>query len=113
MAARVHARPRRRNALTMAARRRCLLSCAVMACLFAATPLPASAQRPRPDTSSPAGPVPRRADGKPDLTGRWDGGGGALFNTVILEEHAGGFGITAGHSLIIDPKDGIIPYQPW
>src|SRR5688572_5021471 len=61
----------------------------------------------------PAGPIPRRADGKPDLTGGWNGGGGALFNTVILEEHAGGFGITAGHSLIIDPKDGIIPYQPW
>jgi hypothetical protein len=97
----------------MAARRRCLLACAVMTALFAAAPLPASAQRPRPDTSSPAGPIPRRADGKPDLTGRWDGGGGVLYNTVILEEHPGGFGIQAGGTLIIDPKDGVIPYQPW
>lgn len=63
--------------------------------------------------TTPAGPIPRRRDGKPDLTGRWDGSGGALTNTVILEEHPGGFGITAGKSLIIDPPDGIIPYQPW
>jgi hypothetical protein len=63
--------------------------------------------------SAPAGPIPRRRDGKPDLTGRWDGSGGALTNTVILEDHPGGFGITAGKSLIIDPPDGIIPYQPW
>jgi hypothetical protein len=62
---------------------------------------------------APAGPIPRRADGKPDLTGRWDGSGGVLHNTVILEEHPGGFGIQAGNSLIIDPKDGMIPYQPW
>jgi hypothetical protein len=57
--------------------------------------------------------IPRRSDGRPDLTGRWDGGGGVLYNTVILEEHPGGFGIQAGGTLIIDPKDGIIPYQPW
>ncbi|MGH9254199.1 MAG: hypothetical protein ACRD3C_06470 [Vicinamibacterales bacterium] len=62
---------------------------------------------------APARPVPRRADSKPDLTGRWDGSGGALTNTVILEDHPGGFGITGGKSLIIDPPDGIIPYQPW
>lgn len=62
--------------------------------------------------TAPAGPIPRRRDGKPDLTGRWDGSGGALTNTVILEDHPGGFGITAGKSLIIDPPDGIIPYQP-
>jgi hypothetical protein len=68
--------------------------------------------------ASPAGPIPRRADGKPDLTGRWLGlppgmPGGMLPNSVILEEHPAGFGITAGKSLIIDPKDGVIPYQPW
>ena len=61
---------------------------------------------------SPAGPIPRTADGKPDLTGRWHGGIG-LSHTVILEEHAGGFGVTPGRGLIIDPPDGIIPYQPW
>jgi hypothetical protein len=60
----------------------------------------------------PAGPIPRRADGKPDLTGHWNGSGGALTHTALLEEHPGGFGILAGKSLIIDPPDGIIPYQP-
>jgi hypothetical protein len=63
--------------------------------------------------AQPAGPVPRRADGKPDFTGTWNGSGGALTHTAIIEEHPGGFGILAGHSLIIDPKDGKIPYQPW
>ena len=62
---------------------------------------------------APTGPVPRRPDGKPDLTGYWDGSEGVLHNTVILEEHPGGFGVQAGKSLIIDPKDGRIPYQPW
>ena len=62
----------------------------------------------------PGGPIPRRADGKPDLSGYWTPVTTAgLTNTVILEEHPGGFGITAGHSLIIDPADGKIPYQPW
>ena len=63
--------------------------------------------------AAPAGPIPRRSDGKPDLTGRWNGSGGELTNTVILEEHPGGFGIRAGKSLIIDPPNGTIPYQPW
>ena len=58
------------------------------------------------------GPIPRRADGKPDLTGNWNGGVG-LSHTVILEEHPGGFGIQAGKGLIIDPASGVIPYQPW
>lgn len=61
---------------------------------------------------SPAGPVPRRPDGKPDLTGSWNGSGGALTHTNVIEEHPGGFGIQAGKSLIIDPPDGVIPYQP-
>ena len=61
----------------------------------------------------PAGPIPRRPDGKPDLTGNWSGSVGTLQHTVILEEHPGGFGITSGKTLIIDPATGIIPYQPW
>lgn len=59
------------------------------------------------------GPVPRRPDGKPDLTGSFNGSGGALTHTNIIEEHGGGFGILAGRSLITDPPNGIIPYQPW
>jgi hypothetical protein len=63
--------------------------------------------KPRP----PAGPPPRTADGKPDLRGYWIAP--PLRNSNILEEHAGGFGIQAGKSVVIDPPDGIIPYQPW
>ncbi len=74
----------------------------------------AAAQQGR-DGNAPtrAGAIPRRPDGKPDMTGRWNGSAGQIAHTNILEEHAGGFGINAGKSLIIDPANGIIPYQPW
>jgi hypothetical protein len=61
----------------------------------------------------PAGPIPRTADGKPNLEGVFSGMGSGLTHTVILEAHTSGFGIRGGPSLIIDPPDGIIPYQPW
>ena len=61
----------------------------------------------------PPGPIPRRADGKPDLSGVWLGSVGFLSHSAILEDHPGGFGIQAGPSIIIDPPDGVIPYQPW
>lgn len=68
------------------------------------------------DRTAPAGPIPRRPDGKPDLSGNWIGtipNAQGLTNSVLLEEHPGGFGVTAGPSLIIDPANGKIPYQPW
>jgi hypothetical protein len=52
-------------------------------------------------------------DGKPDMRGLFSGMGAGLTHTVILEEHPSGFGIRGGKSLIIDPADGVIPYQPW
>jgi hypothetical protein len=55
--------------------------------------------------------VRRTADGRPDLRGAWRAP--RLYNSNILEEHPGGFGIQPGRSVVIDPKDGIIPYQPW
>jgi hypothetical protein len=58
---------------------------------------------------APAGPPPRTADGKPDMRGGWVGDAGATF---IIEEHAAGFGVAAGKSLIIDPPDGKFPYTP-
>jgi hypothetical protein len=112
----------------MSTRRRVVLSVTALLFLVAAMTVPAAGQGGRGGGAGveggrggggrgagvpPAGPVPRRADGKPDLTGRWDGSGGVLHNTVILEEYPGGFGIQAGGTLIIDPKDGTIPYQPW
>ena len=57
------------------------------------------------------GPVPRTADGRPDLRGHWNSP--PLTNSNILEEHPAGFGIQAGRSVVVDPPGGIIPYQPW
>lgn len=55
--------------------------------------------------------MPRTPDGRPDLRGFWNAP--PLFNSNILEEHPAGFGIDAGRSVVIDPPDGKIPYQPW
>lgn len=60
---------------------------------------------------APGGPVPRMADGRPDMRGRWQAP--PLLNSNIIEEHSGGFGIQAGKSLVVDLPDGKIPYQPW
>jgi len=48
----------------------------------------------------------------PRLTGTWNGSPGGVTHTVILEEHPPGFGVLAARASF-DPKDGIIPYQPW
>jgi hypothetical protein len=112
----------------MNTRRRLLSSIAAFLILLAAIAVPTAAQGGRGQgdgaggtagqrgraggTPPPAGSIPRGPDGKPDLTGTWNGGS-ALSHTVILEEHPGGFGVTAGKGLIIDPPNGIIPYQPW
>jgi hypothetical protein len=57
-------------------------------------------------------PVPRAKDGKPDFTGMWRPSGiGATFE---WEAHPAGFGTASeGPSIIGDPADGILPYQPW
>jgi len=86
---------------------------AVSAAILNLDSVRAAAQEARGNTPVRAGAIPRRPDGKPDMTGRWNGSAGQIAHTNILEEHAGGFGINAGKSLIIDPANGIIPYQPW
>ena len=100
----------------MSTRTRFLLSVAATAVMFGVTSVPSTGQIVRGDgnaAKTPAGPIPRRADGKPDLTGNWNGSPGGVTHTVILEDHPAGFGVTAGPTLIIDPPDGIIPYQAW
>ena len=100
----------------MSTRTRFLLSIAALAVMLGMTAVPSTGQIARGDANAaktPAGPIPRRADGKPDLTGNWNGSPGGVTHTVILEDHPAGFGVTAGPTLIIDPPDGIIPYQPW
>ena len=93
--------------------RHILLSIAVLLAMLGGTPLLAAGQGgAAAGTPPPAGPIPRGADGKPDFTGNWLGSIG-VAHTIILEEHPGGFGVTAGKGLIIDPPSGVIPYQPW
>ena len=54
--------------------------------------------------------LPRLPDGEPDLQGIWE-----ARNTADgdLEAHSASAGIRAGESVIVDPPDGKIPYQPW
>lgn len=84
---------------------RLFLALAAAAILAAQTP-------PRPPTVK-AGPMPRTADGKPDFQGVWEvpfPGGGAAFD---VEDHVKEvYGIPPGKGVIIDPKDGKIPYLP-
>ncbi|MBV9507688.1 MAG: hypothetical protein JO323_22055 [Acidobacteriia bacterium] len=53
--------------------------------------------------------IPRLADGKPDLQGIWEARNTAAED---LEAHSAAAGIRAGESVIVDPPDGKIPYQP-
>lgn len=54
---------------------------------------------------------PRTPDGAPDLQGYWVRIGARDADNI--EEHPEGFDGPGGRSLIIDPPDGRIPYQPW
>jgi hypothetical protein len=46
---------------------------------------------------------------KPDLQGIWE----VRKTPAALEAHSADDGIRAGESVIVDPPDGKIPYQPW
>ena len=96
----------------MMTRRHSLYWIAVVLALLVITSVSVVGQVAPRGASGPAGPIPRRADGKPDLTGRWSGSLGSITHTNLIEEHAAGFGVLAGKSLIIDPPNGIIPYTP-
>lgn len=52
---------------------------------------------------------PRTADGKPDFQGYWNANRQA-FN---IEAHEPSFAYQGGPTLILDPADGKVPYQPW
>jgi len=83
----------------MTARSRLFVLLAAVVAMLAIDSVPAAAQEAR-GGSAPArgGAIPRRPDGKPDLTGRWNGSAGQIAYANILEEHTGGFGINAGKS---------------
>ncbi|MBV8847082.1 MAG: hypothetical protein JO307_30100, partial [Bryobacterales bacterium] len=60
----------------------------------------------------PAGPVRRLPNGKPDIQGYWNAGGGGLFSIEQTEARKQ-IGVGAGKGVVVDPPDGKIPYQPW
>src|SRR5688572_7903932 len=53
---------------------------------------------------------PRARDGHPSLQGIWQ-----VRNTANwdVQHHAGSYKIPAGLGVVVDPPDGIIPYQPY
>jgi len=86
---------------------------------------PAGAQRRDADGSCPRDPVPfhrcaleraksfnppQTADGHPDFQGIWHGQTSGVEN---IEEHPETGDVGAGPTLIVDPADGKVPYQPW
>jgi hypothetical protein len=53
--------------------------------------------------------LPRTADGKPDFQGLWSA---QSSPTQAIEEHGASYGSRPGKSVVVDPPDGRIPYQP-
>jgi len=53
---------------------------------------------------------PRTREGRPDLQGFWRG---PAYGTENIEAHPMTDDDNGGPSLIVDPPDGRIPYQPW
>ena len=53
---------------------------------------------------------PRTPDGQPDMQGFWRG---PASGTENIEEHPMTDDDNGGKSLIVEPADGKVPYQPW
>ena len=53
---------------------------------------------------------PRLPDGTPDFRGSW---ARSRVSTDNIEEHPQTFENPGGVSMVVDPADGKIPYQPW
>ena len=53
---------------------------------------------------------PRTPDGKPDLQGSWQR---TLLSNDNIDEHPASPGVRADKSMIVEPADRKIPYQPW
>ncbi len=59
--------------------------------------------------------VPRTAEGEPDLSGYWQMAGGMTGTAPAqgIEAQPPNPLWNAGRSMVIDPADGTVPYQPW
>jgi hypothetical protein len=78
-------------------------------------PAPWTSVAAQPRDASAAWVPPRTADGQPDMQGIWRAGGGGGGGGMNVEEQAnsnGRVGATS-RSMVLDPPDGRVPYQPW
>jgi len=86
------------------------LAVAISAPLFV-TPTAFGAQRGNRADAPPPGPVRRMPDGTPDISGLYrSNAGGAKYG---LEQKGRDFLTPASRGVVIDPPDGILPYQEW
>src|SRR5436190_24271424 len=84
--------------------------------------IPVSGQTP-PSSSAKSLDVPRTSDAKPNLQGFWRIMGGEIMGTYSIERGqsdqdallcvVGNNTAIRGPSFVVDPADGIVPYQPW
>jgi hypothetical protein len=80
--------------------------------LVSLAPEPVEAQRGRGGAAAPPPPPIRRMpDGKPDLTGWYQADAGG--SNYGLENKPRNGLIPASRGVVVDPADGILPYQPW
>jgi hypothetical protein len=91
---------------------------AVVMAAFVVTPAPLAGQSPA--AADKAGAPARTPDGQPDIQGFWANQGRRLatYNIQAMEGASETHTLISGvhsdaHSLIVDPADGKIPYQPW
>jgi hypothetical protein len=83
----------------------------ILAAALVTLAAPALAQAPAPAAAAKPAPVKRGADGKPDISGMFASDhGGANYG---LEKRAATNLTPGGRGLVIDPADGMLPYQPW
>lgn len=85
--------------------------------LWYPAPIPAENTRFEASVSSPpplppvGADIPRRANGRPDLSGYFmTDAGGANYG---LEDTEGGFLVPDARGVVVDPPDGMLPYQTW
>ena len=87
-----------------------ILAAAISAPLLM-TPTAFGAQRGNQANAPPAGPVRRMPDGTPDISGLYrSNAGGANYG---LEQKGRDFLTPASRGVVINPPDGILPYQEW
>lgn len=92
----------------------CLLLAGALLVTLSPAPIAAQQRGAGARGGAPAGPptpIRRLPDGKPDLSGFYTSdAGGANYG---LERKGSNFLTPASRGVVVDPPDGVLPYQPW